>query len=130
MILNNPYIYKESEWSWYIDNESNKIWYIEDEEEKVWYKENEPERVWSEDKEDGMIWFRDFKSESMWYKEKKSDFVWWKYIEDAYGEFVFSFDTKVEYNLFAEYPYKLTLEQKEIFDRENPYWTEFFKDRH
>ena len=43
--------------------------------------------------------------------------------------YIFSFDKKVKFNLFRDYPYKLTLEQKEIFDKENPYWADFFKDR-
>ena len=36
---------------------------------------------------------------------------------------------KTIFNLFQDYPYKLTKEQKEIFDRENPYWKDFFSDR-
>ena len=31
--------------------------------------------------------------------------------------------------MFADYPYKLTQKQKEIFDKENPEWKEFFSDR-
>lgn len=31
--------------------------------------------------------------------------------------------------MFADYPHKLSLEQKAIFDKENPDWTDFFKDR-
>lgn len=66
---------------------------------------------------------------SRWYKEHKSDKIWWLYNPEKVGEFVFSFDKKTEFNVFQDYPYKLTKEQKEIFDKENPYWAEFFKDR-
>lgn len=45
------------------------------------------------------------------------------------GQFLFTFDGKTIFNLFRDYPYALTDEQKQIFDRENPYWAEFFKDR-
>ena len=45
------------------------------------------------------------------------------------GEFIFTFDKKTFFNRFADYPHKLTAEQKEIFDRENPFWAEFFSDR-
>ena len=31
--------------------------------------------------------------------------------------------------MFADYPWKLTPEQKEVFDRENPYWRDFFSSR-
>lgn len=42
---------------------------------------------------------------------------------------MFSFDKIKVYNLFSDYPYALTQSEKEIFDKENPYWKEFFKDR-
>lgn len=63
-----------------------------------------------------------------WYKENETDKIWWK-DTDSYGDFVFSFDKKHEFNMFADYPYKLTPEQKKIFDEENPYWVDFFADR-
>lgn len=63
-----------------------------------------------------------------WYKKKESDKIWWKEM-DRIGVWIFSFDKKKEYNMFADYPYKLTPEQKEIFDKENPRWRDFFKDR-
>lgn len=63
------------------------------------------------------------------YKEKQSNKVSWVDDPNTKGEFLFSFDEKVVFNLFADYPHKLTKEQKEIFDKENPYWAEFFKDR-
>lgn len=68
-------------------------------------------------------------SDKVWYKENDSDKVWWLDNSDVIGEFVFSFDKKKEYNLFADYPHKLTKEEREIFDKENPFWADYFKDR-
>lgn len=48
---------------------------------------------------------------------------------DNIGKWVFSFDKKKEFNMFIDYSYNLTPEQKKIFDEENPEWAEFFKDR-
>ena len=48
---------------------------------------------------------------------------------DRVGEMLFTFDGKHIFNLFRDYPHKLTVEQKRIFDSENPYWADFFKDR-
>lgn len=60
-------------------------------------------------------------------KEKVS-FMW---IEnpDRIGAMLFTFDGQKVFNLFRDYPHALTVEQKEIFDSENPYWAEFFKER-
>lgn len=63
------------------------------------------------------------------YKENPGDLIWWKETPDTTGEFLFSFDKETIFNLFSDYPWKLTPEQKEIFDRENPFWKDFFKDR-
>lgn len=63
------------------------------------------------------------------YKQKATDKIWWVDTPDTVGEWLFSFDKVRIYNLFADYPHNLTKEEKEIFDRENPYWAEFFKDR-
>lgn len=63
------------------------------------------------------------------YKENPTDAIWWVDNSDVDGQHLFSFDKKTVFNLFADYPHKLTPEQKEIFDKENPYWKEFFNDR-
>ena len=62
------------------------------------------------------------------YKDNPNDKVWWVN-NHSVGEFEFSFDKKTIFNLFADYPHKLTAEQKAIFDKENPQWADFFKDR-
>lgn len=63
------------------------------------------------------------------YKETPTDQVWWVDTSEADGLFLFSFDRKKIYNLFSDYPFKLTKEEKALFDKENPYWKEFFSDR-
>lgn len=64
------------------------------------------------------------------YKGKDTDKVYWlEPVDEAVGEHLFSFDLKKVYNLFADYPWALTEEEKEIFDRENPFWRDFFEDR-
>lgn len=62
------------------------------------------------------------------YKNNKGDVIWWLDSE-CKGEWLFSFDKKKVFNMFADYPDKLTPEQKRIFDKENPEWAEFFSDR-
>ena len=66
---------------------------------------------------------------SDFYKNKKTDKIWWVDNIGVRGEFLFSFDKKKIYNLFADYPHNLTPEEKKIFDEENPYWKDFFSDR-
>ncbi|QHN64860.1 DUF7675 family protein [Bergeyella cardium] len=64
------------------------------------------------------------------YKNKETDKIYWLTpIEETVGEHLFSFDLQKVYNLFADYPWKLSKEEKELFDSENPYWFEFFQDR-
>ena len=64
-----------------------------------------------------------------WYKNKESDVIWWKDTSGIIGVQIFSFDKKQEFNLFADYPHNMTAEQVRIFDKENSFWAEFFKDR-
>ena len=64
-----------------------------------------------------------------WYKNKDSDVIWWLDTSEYEGLWIFSFDKETTFNMFADYPHKLTKEQKEIFDKENPFWKDFFKDR-
>ncbi len=45
------------------------------------------------------------------------------------GPVEFSFDKKKIYNLWQDYPDNMTPEEVEIFDREQPFWADFFKDR-
>ena len=63
------------------------------------------------------------------YKNNPKDVIWWADNVENVGEFVFTFDREVFFNLFRDYPYALTEEQIKIFNRENPYWKDFFRDR-
>lgn len=63
------------------------------------------------------------------YKNNRGDKIWWMDTSESVGEWLFTFDKKTIFNMFSDYPDKLTREQKELFDKENPYWAEFFKDR-
>ena len=56
------------------------------------------------------------------YKENPDDKVWW--VDDDTTTMAFSFDRETIYYLPRDY-HLLTPEQKEIFDRENPFWKEF-----
>lgn len=63
------------------------------------------------------------------YRKKPDDIVQWV-DNDLLGVFEFTFDDgKTVFNLYEDYPDKLTVEQKQIFDRENPFWADYFKDR-
>lgn len=69
-------------------------------------------------------------SDDRWFKDNPSNKVWWlDNSDDVIDEFVFSFDKKQTFNLYSDYPHALTKEQREIFDKENPFWVDFFSDR-
>lgn len=57
-----------------------------------------------------------------------NEFTWIENPEKL-GEMLFTFDGKKVFNLFRDYPHELTSEQKEAFDKANPFWADFFKDR-
>ena len=61
--------------------------------------------------------------------ERKRDGFRWIDNPEEIGEFLFTFDGEKVFYLFQDYPYALSREEKEIFDRENPYWANYFRDR-
>lgn len=63
------------------------------------------------------------------YKNEPTDKIWWVDNTETVGERMFSFDRRKIYNLFADYPHALSPKEKAIFDKENPFWADFFKDR-
>ena len=66
---------------------------------------------------------------SDFYKKDAADTIWWTANTESVGEHLFSFDKKQVFNLFRDYPEKLTKEQLEVFNKENPDWANFFRDR-
>ncbi len=65
----------------------------------------------------------------IFYKENETDIIAWVDNTEVIGERLFTFDGIKIYNLFADYPHNLSKEEKAIFDKENPYWCDLFKDR-
>ncbi|MGC6284578.1 MAG: DUF7675 family protein [Polaribacter sp.] len=64
------------------------------------------------------------------YKENETDKVYWlSKKEETIGEYLFSFDLVKVYSLYLDYPHNLTTEEREIFDKENPYWAKYFSTR-
>ena len=68
-------------------------------------------------------------TEYEFYKNNSTDLVWWVDSHKIIGEHLFSFDKKKIYNLFTDYPYAMTEEEIAVFNRENPFWSEFFQNR-
>ena len=63
------------------------------------------------------------------YKKKDNDRIWSVEEIGYIGKLLYSFDKKNIYNLWTDYPHNFTKEEKELFDKENPYWKEFFSGR-
>lgn len=65
---------------------------------------------------------------SDFYKDKPENTIWRVDEIGKVGRHLFSFDKKKIYNLWVDYPHNFTPEEKEIFDREYPYWAAFFDE--
>ena len=65
------------------------------------------------------------------HKENEDSKVYkvWRVGITYWGEHLFSVDKKTIYNLFADYPHNFTREAKELFDKEYPFWKNFFSAR-
>lgn len=64
------------------------------------------------------------------YKNNANDTIFWvDNSTEIIGEHLFSFDKKKVFNLFSDYPWELSVEEREVFDKENLEWANFFKDR-
>ncbi len=67
--------------------------------------------------------------EFSFYKNDETDQIWHVEQTNCKGPNLFSFDRKKLLNLWTDYPQKFTKEEKELFDKENPFWAEFFSNR-
>lgn len=63
------------------------------------------------------------------YKKKDNDKIWSVEEIGYIGKLLYSFNKKNIYNLWTDYLHNFTKEEKELFDKENPYWKEFFSGR-
>ncbi len=65
-----------------------------------------------------------YPKEGVWEKENPDSKIWWLYNDQ--DVMCFSFDRIHKFYLPRDYP-KMTEEQKEIFDKENSFWADFWK---
>ena len=64
------------------------------------------------------------------FKKKDTDQIWWLKEKNTNNDILFfSFDKEKTYDLFNDYPGKMTEEEVKIFDNENEYWSKYFEDR-
>ena len=63
------------------------------------------------------------------YKKKDNDKIWSVEEIGYIGKLLYSFDKKNIYNLWIDYPHNFTKEEKELFDKEYPYWKKFFQGK-
>lgn len=63
------------------------------------------------------------------YKENPEDNVWWVDDPETTGIMEISFDRKKIYNLFRDYPWNMTPEEVELFNKENPEWAKLLAGR-
>lgn len=72
---------------------------------------------------------RQASSNELYEKNNENDTIWWVISVGERGTWEFTFDQQTIFNMFEDYPEKLTQEQKQIFDKENPYWARFFSGK-
>lgn len=76
-----------------------------------------------------MITLDQAKERYIFFKEKPKNKIWRVYFLDEIGRPAVSFDKKKILSLFADYPNNFTPEEKKLFDKEFPFWADFFSDR-
>lgn len=64
----------------------------------------------------------------IFYKKRPTDKIWWIRFEGQKGKKLVSFDKKIILNLFIDYPKNFSEEQKQLFDKENPFWANYLSE--
>lgn len=59
-------------------------------------------------------------NEELLFTYNDEDLIYWLETPGRKGEYLFSFDKKIVFNFFQDYPQKLTADQIAIFKKENP----------
>lgn len=67
--------------------------------------------------------------EYIFHKDKLTDKVWDVGEEGKKGPLLISFDKEKIYNLWTDYPDNMTEEEVETFDKEKPFWADYFSWR-
>lgn len=76
-----------------------------------------------------MIMVDDEKRKIGFYKKHEGDKIWHVRYVGLCGHQAVSFDKKKILFIFGDYPKNFSKEEKTLFDKENPYWADFFKGR-
>ena len=83
--------------------------------------EGTSETIWSDYETDEYAFWKENETDRIWWVERKKDPV--------RGPLEFTYDFKKIYNAWSDYPDEMTKEEKEIFDRGQPFWRDMLKVR-
>lgn len=79
-----------------------------------------------ESEEDTTVWDYENRYEDYpLFKKNRESKVWWVDIRDQDGMFIFTLDKKKFFYLYRDYS-KMLKEEKEVFDKSEPFWANFF----
>ena len=79
-----------------------------------------PDEIWSDYVTEEYAFYKDNVTDKCWHVERK---------EQVVGPLEFTFDFKKIYNLWTDYPWKMSEKEVEIFNEEQPFWRDFFSYR-
>lgn len=61
--------------------------------------------------------------------KKISEHIWEVPLLNNVGQLLYTFDKRKVYNLWIDYPWEFSKQELEIFEKEVPFWADFFSDR-